>query len=89
LQNYQKGMAAFDNCHSPTVRTQWVALKDEIGELVREPNSIEIWDIVHAGGRLIYKLMIQLETIDRARLIVQLDRSELLARFDPNNQTES
>ncbi len=33
--------------------------------------------------------LIQLETTDRARLIVQLDRSELLARFDPNTQTES
>ncbi|WP_293133594.1 hypothetical protein [Microcoleus sp. bin38.metabat.b11b12b14.051] len=29
LQNYQKGMAAFDNCHNPTLQSQWVALKDE------------------------------------------------------------
>ena len=44
FQNYQKGMAAFDNCHSSTVQSQWVALKDEIGEFVQEPNLNEIWD---------------------------------------------
>lgn len=57
FQNYQKGMAAFDNCHSSTVQSQWVALKDEIGEFVQEPNLNEIWDVVHAAGRLIYKLI--------------------------------
>ena len=57
LQNYKKGMAAFDKCHSPSVRSQWVALKDEIGEFVREPNSSEIWDILHAAGRLFHKLI--------------------------------
>ena len=57
FQNYQKGMAAFDNCHSSTVQSQWVALKDEIGEFVQEPNLNEIWDIVHAAGRLLYKLI--------------------------------
>ena len=56
LQNYQKGMSAFDNCHHSTVPSQWVALKDEIGEFVREPNLSEIWDIVHAAGLLFYKL---------------------------------
>lgn len=33
--------------------------------------------------------LIQLEPLDRTRLIMLLDRSQLLARFDPNNQTES
>ncbi|WP_445312453.1 hypothetical protein [Microcoleus vaginatus] len=33
--------------------------------------------------------LIQLEPIEIARLIMQLDRPQLLARFDPNNQTES
>ena len=33
--------------------------------------------------------LIQLETLDRTRLIMQLDRPELLARFEPKNQTES
>jgi flagellar biosynthesis/type III secretory pathway protein FliH len=33
--------------------------------------------------------LIQLEILDRTRMIMQLDRSELLARFDPKNQTES
>ena len=56
LQNYQKGMSAFDNCHPPTLRSQWVALKDEIGEFVREPNLSESCDILHAAGRLFYKL---------------------------------
>ncbi|MEG4027165.1 MULTISPECIES: hypothetical protein [unclassified Microcoleus] len=56
-QNYEKGMAVFDNCHSPTVQSQWLALKDEIGEFVREPNLSEIWDIVHAAGRLLYKII--------------------------------
>lgn len=56
LQNYQKGMSAFDNCHNSSVRSQWLALKDEIGEFVSEPNLSEIWDILHAAGRLFYKL---------------------------------
>jgi hypothetical protein len=33
--------------------------------------------------------LIQLETLDRTRLIMQLERSQLLARFQPENQTES
>ena len=33
--------------------------------------------------------LILLETLDRTRLIMQLERSELLARFLPQNQTES
>ncbi|MEG4283653.1 hypothetical protein QUB68_11035 [Microcoleus sp. A006_D1] len=33
--------------------------------------------------------LIQLETLDRTRLIMELERSELLARFGPLNQTES
>ncbi|MEG4319801.1 MULTISPECIES: hypothetical protein [unclassified Microcoleus] len=57
LQNYQKGMAAFDNCHNPTLQSQWVALKDEIGEFVLEPNLSEIWDVLHAAGRLVYKII--------------------------------
>jgi hypothetical protein len=56
LQNYQKGMSAFDNCHNSTVRSQWVALTDEIGEFVNEPSLSEIWDIIHAAGRWCYKL---------------------------------
>lgn len=56
LQNYQKGMSVFDNCHNSTVRSQWVALTDEIGEFVSEPSLGEIWDVLHAAGRLFYKL---------------------------------
>ncbi|MEG4799187.1 hypothetical protein QUB63_01675 [Microcoleus sp. ARI1-B5] len=56
-ENYQKGMTAFDNCHNPTLQSQWIALKDEIGEFVREPNLSELWDILHAAGRLLYKLI--------------------------------
>lgn len=56
-KNYQKGMTAFDNCHHPTLQSQWIALQDEIGEFVREPNLSEIWDILHAAGRLLYKLI--------------------------------
>ncbi len=33
--------------------------------------------------------LIELETLDRTRLIMQLDRSQLLAHFDTQNQTES
>ena len=33
--------------------------------------------------------LIQLEPIEIARMIMQLDRSELLARFEPENPTES
>jgi len=33
--------------------------------------------------------LIQLETIEIARLSMQLDRSQLLARFEPENPTES
>ncbi|NJK75230.1 MAG: hypothetical protein HC786_15915 [Richelia sp. CSU_2_1] len=56
LQNYHKGMSAYDNCHDCTARSQWFALKDEIGEFVNEPNLSEVWDILHAAGRLCYKL---------------------------------
>lgn len=56
LQNYQKGMSAFDVCHNSTARSQWLALKDEIGEFVAQPSWSEIWDIIHAAGRLFYKL---------------------------------
>jgi hypothetical protein len=55
-QNYQKGMSAFDDCHNSTVQSQWIALKDEIEEFFTEPSLSEIWDIVHAAGRLFYKL---------------------------------
>lgn len=33
--------------------------------------------------------LIQLEPLEITRLSMQLDRSQLLARFHPNNQTES
>ena len=33
--------------------------------------------------------LIQLETLARTGLIMQFDRSELIARFEPKNQTES
>ncbi|MEP6540713.1 hypothetical protein NDI47_00775 [Microcoleus vaginatus GB1-A2] len=34
-------------------------------------------------------LQLDLGILDRTRLIIQLARSELLARFEPKNQTES
>ena len=33
--------------------------------------------------------LMQREALDRTRMIMQLDRSQLLAYFDPSNQTES
>ena len=56
LQNYMTGMAIYDRCHHPSVRSQWLALKEEIAEFVEKPNLEEIWDILHSAGRLIWKV---------------------------------
>lgn len=56
LQNYNSGMAAYDRCHQSDIRSQWLALKDEIGEFALKPSFEESWDILHATGRLIWKV---------------------------------
>ncbi|MEG4329937.1 hypothetical protein [Microcoleus sp. herbarium5] len=38
---------------------------------------------------LLIEPLIQLEPIEIARMIMQLDRSQLLAHFEPENPTES
>ncbi len=56
LQNYRAGMAAYDNCHPPTVTSQWQAFKNEVLEFTEQPSISEFWDILHSGGRVFEKL---------------------------------
>ena len=56
LQNYLTGMVAYDRCHQTDVRSQWLALKDEVEEFALKPSFDEIWDILHSAGRLIWKV---------------------------------
>lgn len=53
LQNYLTGMAIYDCCHPPTIRSQWLALNQEIREFLEKPSIDEIWDILHSAGKLI------------------------------------
>lgn len=53
IQNYLTGMSVYDHCHQPNIRSQWLALKDEIAEFLEKPSIEEMWDVLHSGGRLI------------------------------------
>ncbi|KAM3097330.1 hypothetical protein ACKFKF_20365 [Phormidesmis sp. 146-12] len=56
LKHYQAGMIAYDLCHPPTLQSQGQALKAELSELVAKPSLEEAWDVLHALGRLTWKL---------------------------------
>lgn len=64
LKHYRTGMAAYEQlrcakgvcCHSPTLQSQWEALRVEMREFVAEPSSEEAWDVLHSFGRLVWKL---------------------------------
>ena len=56
LQNYCKGMKAYDRCHPPTIASQWKAFYGELEEFIEAPSIAEAWDILHSGGRLFWKL---------------------------------
>ena len=56
--------------------------------MVESMLQVKFGEIDEELARIIEPL-IQLETLDRTRLIMQLDRSQLLARFQPESQTES
>jgi hypothetical protein len=56
FKQYRIGMAAYDCCHPPTIRSQWSAMKAEIAEFIAEPSASEAWDILHSFGRLVWKL---------------------------------
>jgi hypothetical protein len=56
FRQYRLGMAAYDRCHPPTVRGQWDAFRAEWQEFAIEPSADEAWDILHSGGRLVWKL---------------------------------
>ena len=55
FDQYQKGMTSHDLCHPPTLRSQWLALLDEITEFKIEPSIEEGWDVLHAFGLLVWK----------------------------------
>ncbi|WP_445305767.1 hypothetical protein [Microcoleus sp. T2B6] len=57
-------------------------------ELVESMLQVYLGEIDEELAQIIDPL-IQLEPIEIARLIMQLDRPELLARFEPKNPTES
>ncbi|WP_333320697.1 hypothetical protein [Microcoleus sp. B4-C1] len=57
-------------------------------EIVESMLKVYFGEIDEELSQLIEPL-IQLEPIEIARLIMQLDRSQLLARFEPKNPTES
>ncbi|WP_333239840.1 MULTISPECIES: hypothetical protein [unclassified Microcoleus] len=57
-------------------------------EIVESMLQVYFGEIDQELSQLIEPL-IQLEPIEIARLIMQLDRSQLLARFEPENPTES
>jgi hypothetical protein len=56
IQKYLTGMSVYDRCHQPSIRSQWLAFKDEIAEFLEKPCLEEIWDILHSAGRLIWKV---------------------------------
>lgn len=56
LQHYWTGIAVYDRCQQPSLRSQWQAFKDEISEFLEKPSLEEIWDILHSGGRVVWKL---------------------------------
>ena len=41
LQNYRKGMKAYDKCHPPTIASQWKAFYGELEEFIETPNELE------------------------------------------------
>ena len=53
---YKLGMKAYDQCHTPTVRSLWDAFCSEFSELFAEPSQDEAWDVLHFFGRLTWKL---------------------------------
>lgn len=56
LKHYRTGMAAYDRCHPPTIRSQWSAFTAELKEFIAEPSLDEASDTLHSFGRLVWKL---------------------------------
>lgn len=56
LKHYRAGMTAYDRCHPPKIASQWQALRDETVEFIEQPSRTEVWDVLHAAGRLIKKI---------------------------------
>jgi hypothetical protein len=56
--------------------------------IVESMLQVKFGEIDRELTQIIEPLM-QREALDRTRMIMQLDRSQLLAYFDPSNQTES
>lgn len=50
LKDYKRGMAKYDACHPPTLRSQWAAFSSEIGEFAASPSWEEAWDVLHSCG---------------------------------------
>ncbi len=56
FDDYQTGMAAYDRCHPPTLRSQRLAFRAELEEFIAEPSLDEASDVLHSFGRLVWKL---------------------------------
>jgi len=56
IEAYKQGMQAYDQCHPQTIRSLWNAFYDELIEFITEPSQEEAWDVLHAFGRLFWKL---------------------------------
>lgn len=54
--SYRTGMAAYDRCHPPTLRSQWSAFTAELAEFIAEPSLEEAWDVLHSFGRFVWRL---------------------------------
>ncbi|MBW4441556.1 MAG: hypothetical protein KME10_10045 [Plectolyngbya sp. WJT66-NPBG17] len=53
---YRTGMAKYDRCHAPTLRSQWSAFRAELEEFIAEPSLDEASDVLHSFGRLVWKV---------------------------------
>ncbi|MBD1855228.1 hypothetical protein H6F69_06300 [Leptolyngbya sp. FACHB-1624] len=56
LKHYRTGMAAYDRCHPPKIRSQWSAFTAELKEFIAEPSLDEASDVLHSFGRLVWKM---------------------------------
>ena len=56
IKKYFWGMSAYDICHKPTLLDQWHAFTSEVTEFRSSPSWDETWDVLHAFGRIFYKM---------------------------------
>lgn len=56
FSQYQIGMAKYNRCHPPTIRSQWSAFQAELEEFMAEPSFDEASDVLHSFGRLVWRV---------------------------------